>query len=181
MQVDDGVRPADQLGQQLVLFLAAEGNVVDGLELMARMDQSNPYEYLTLILLPVFHFLLVVHLLAVLQFPHHCVSLVEHFYRVASLVSNDVMRNELQRLHLVSLKEVLALLFFRLLLPAIEGLADRDDDLPREIDHDGLCGVEGAKHRVVLLVVSELVESQSCLFEDGLPAEDVVVEVVNRS
>ena len=43
VQVDDGVRPADQLGQQLVLLFAAEGNVVDGLELMARMDQPNPY------------------------------------------------------------------------------------------------------------------------------------------
>ena len=91
------------------------------------------------------------------------------------------MRNKLQRLYLVSLEKVFTLLFFRLLLPAGQRLVDGNENLSGKVNHDGLCRVKWTEDWVILLVVCQFVETKGHFLENGLPPEDVVIEVINCS
>lgn len=130
MSVDDAIRSSYYLRLNIVLLLAAEGNVLDGHELIPRMYDPNPNENLVLILIPILDLKLVIDLLAMIDLLYEDVSFIEDIDWVACLVSDDVMRDELQWLNFLLFEEVLFFLLLRLLLPACHCLVDADEDLP---------------------------------------------------
>ena len=93
-----------------------------------------------------------------IDFLYQDVSFVEDLDRVASLISDDIMRDELQWLNFLLLEEVLLLLFLRLLLPTCYCFVDADEHLPGKVDHNGLDCVKRSEDGVIFLVVSELME-----------------------
>lgn len=95
------------------------------------MDDSHSYEDLIFIFIPILDLELVIYLLAVIDLLYEDVSLIENLYRITGLVSDDVMRDELQWLYFLLFEEVLLFFFFRLLLPACYSLVDADEDLSR--------------------------------------------------
>jgi hypothetical protein len=53
VQVDDAVGPSNDFGVQLVLFLAAEGDVLDVHEVVPGVDDAYGDEDLSLVLVPI--------------------------------------------------------------------------------------------------------------------------------
>lgn len=131
MSVDYAIRTTEYFRLQVVLLLTTEGDVFDGHEVVLGMDDSHSYEDLIFIFIPILDLELVIYLLAVIDLLYEDVSLIENLYRITGLVSDDVMRDELQWLYFLLFEEVLLFFFFRLLLPACYSLVDADEDLSR--------------------------------------------------
>ena len=130
MGVDDANRPSEYLRLDIVLLLATKGNVLDGHELILGMDDPHSNENLIFVLVPILDLELVIYLLAVIDLLYQDVSFVEDLDGVASFVSDDVVRDELQWLDFLLLEEVLLLLLLRLLLPTCYCFVDADEHLP---------------------------------------------------
>ena len=100
------------------------------------MDNAYANEDLALILLPVLYLLLVVHLVALLESPNNCSTVIEHVNRVSSLIADDIVRNKLERLYLTAFSQILPFLFLRLLLPSCHSFIQAHKHLAGEVEHD---------------------------------------------
>lgn len=131
VSVDYAIRSTKYLRLEIVLFLATEGDVFDGHEVVLGMDDPHSDENLIFIFVPILDLELVIYLLAVIDLLYKDISLIEDLDRITSLIPDDVMRDELQWLYFLLFEEVLLLFFFRLLLPACYSLVDTDEDFSR--------------------------------------------------
>lgn len=130
LRLDDNLRiysvvASHQDRLNLIFFLLTKRNVLDCKELVSWMDDPEPDKYFRFVLLIIISDLeLVINLLIVIDLFDEDVFLVEDFDRIASLITNDIMRDEVERFGLSLICDEFCLFLFGLFLPCVYSFPD---------------------------------------------------------